>query len=83
MSATSQSYILTGLFTPGSAFGGGAPQFAQLAVSFTQVGGSGSAISDSATLTTLAAPEPASIGLMGLGLASVCGVSASRRRRLA
>ncbi len=79
-SSVARSYLITGFFTPGSEFGGGSPEFARLAVSFTQVGGPGTAISDSATLT-VPVPEPASIAMIGLGLAGVAGVSTIRRRR--
>jgi hypothetical protein len=79
-STTSVSYVLTGTFAPGSEFGGGPSELATLTVSFTQTGGPGTAISDSATLSTV--PEPASIALLGLGLAGLGGISVLRRRRL-
>lgn len=78
--ATTRSYLITGTFAPGTEFGGGTTQSASLSVSFTQNGGAGTAISDSATLTVPSAvPEPASIALVGLGLAGVAGFSARRR----
>jgi hypothetical protein len=80
-SPNSVAYSIFGNYTPGTAFGSNnAPQFATLTVSFTQTGGPGNAISDSATLNTV--PEPASVAMMGLGVAGLGIISFFRRRLL-
>jgi len=80
--STNQNYLIVGNFTPGTAFGTpNVPQLASLTVSFTQNGGPGSAISASASLSTV--PEPTSVAMMGLGVAGLGILSFFRRRRLA
>ncbi len=79
--ASSQDFSLAGLFTSNTA-GTNVPQAATFTFSFTQTGGPGGLISDSSSLFVPAAnpvPEPASIALLGLGLAGVAGFSARRR----
>jgi len=75
-----RSFEITGTFTGGTAFGTPGPAFpATVSLSFTQAGGPGGAITDSFSLNVAAVPEPASIALVGLGLAGVAGFSARRR----
>jgi len=65
----SVSFSISGLFTPGADFPGtfmATP--ATFSISFTQNGGPGNAISDSATLSAAAVPEPASMALLGIGM---------------
>jgi hypothetical protein len=79
-SATSQEYLITGTFLPGTVFADGGPLTATFDVTFSQVGGINTAVSASGTLLVPASvPEPASIALVGLGLVGVAGFSARRR----
>ena len=81
-----RSFYILGSFTSGSLFGAPTSNTASLTVSFTQTGGAGTAISDSSTLSVPAAPlagtvpEPASVAMLGLGLAGLAGYTARRRR---
>ena len=73
-----RSFEVRGVFTGGTAFGSpSTPTQAVAALSFTQVGGPNGAISGSLTLS--AVPEPASMAMVGLGLAGVGGLALRRR----
>jgi len=84
-SAGSVSFYIVGNFTGGSFTGPTTPNPApaSFTISFTQTPANTGVISDSATLsvlpTTSNVPEPSSIVLVGLGVASV-GVAARRRK---
>jgi hypothetical protein len=63
----SVTFNIAGTFTPGADFLGlFTPGLAAVTISFTQSGGPGTAISDSASIAVL--PEPASLGLLGVGM---------------
>jgi len=66
----SVSFSIAGVFLPGADFPPGAFMAtpATFSISFTQNGGPGNAISDSATLSAAAVPEPASMALLGIGM---------------
>jgi hypothetical protein len=67
--------VFHGIFAPGTLFTGLSPNTdATFNISFTQSGGS---ISESATLSMAAVPEPASFALLGIGIS---GFIAFRRR---
>lgn len=71
------TFEFTGLFTPGAFFAGLDPAEAKVLVTLTQVGGPGTAISFSGTLSIV--PEPASVALGGIGLVSIGSLVAVRR----
>ena len=79
-----RAFYVLGSFTGGTNFGtSSTPTAASFTVSFTQstIGGV-SSFSDSSTLSIppAAVPEPASVAMLGLGLAGVAGYTARRRQ---
>lgn len=79
---TQIGFYILGTFTPGSGLASYDAGLASFSISFTQVGGPNTAISDSGTLTSppTVTPEPTSMalaGFAGIGMA----VGAWRRRR--
>jgi hypothetical protein len=76
-----RNIALSGTFAGGTLFPGkNDPTSAVLLISLTQAGGTGRPASASFTLVTQAVPEPASVVMMGLGLAGALGVGRLRRK---
>jgi hypothetical protein len=62
------TFLFSGVFTPGSFFGGLGPADAQVLVTLTQGGGPGTAIGFAGTLSISTVPEPAGVLMLGMGL---------------
>jgi hypothetical protein len=76
-----RNIALSGTFAGGTLFPGKSdPVSAILLISLTQAGGTGRPASASFSLVTQAVPEPASVVMMGLGLAGALGVGRLRRK---